>query len=87
MKSIAAPSLDSSTRIRNRGGGRWRALEAQGFTVYRGWHNVPNHLVSATRARKEKLPVSKEPAAYVLSGDSANIYALFEVLKEKVGPP
>ncbi len=62
-------------------------LEAHGFTVYRGWRNVPDHLVSATRAKKEKLRVAEKPAAYVLSGDSRNIYALFEVLKDKAGPP
>lgn len=55
--------------------------------MYRGWRNVPDHLVSATRAKKDKLRVSEKPTAYVLSGDSRNIYALFEVLKDEAMQP
>ena len=39
-------------------------LAYHGFEVYFGWKMVPAGLVSASRAKKEKLIIEDEPAAY-----------------------
>lgn len=40
-------------------------IEYEGYTVYWTWGNVPDELVSASKAKRQKLTIEAEPAAYV----------------------